>query len=165
ARDKVLKEQVLEVVCEHPAYGYRKIQREIKARGVRVNHKRLSRWEEDAEHGDLLLLGHREHPARRAGARAAPARCPVDRSRAPPEPRSHPRPGRGRGARVPAPRDDGPHHDPVVSEEGRPRRRAVPVRRGDLRRLRKLGSALDPQAPPETGEEPPFFVPGPHAEQ
>ncbi|HEU69032.1 MAG TPA: transposase, partial [Candidatus Acetothermia bacterium] len=41
ARDKVLKEQVLEVVCEHPAYGYRKIQREIKARGVRVNHKRL----------------------------------------------------------------------------------------------------------------------------
>ncbi|MFO8034599.1 MAG: hypothetical protein R6U88_05495, partial [Candidatus Bipolaricaulota bacterium] len=37
ARDKVLKEQVLEVVCEHPAYGYRKIQRELKeARGVRV---------------------------------------------------------------------------------------------------------------------------------
>ncbi len=43
ARDKELKTQVLEVVCDHPAYGYRKIQRELKASGVKVNHKRLRR--------------------------------------------------------------------------------------------------------------------------
>lgn len=42
--DKDLKAEVLSVVRDHPAYGYRRIQAELGARtGVPVNHKRLRR--------------------------------------------------------------------------------------------------------------------------
>ena len=42
--DAELKEKVLEVVEEHPAYGYRRIQAELAAHyGLKVNHKRLWR--------------------------------------------------------------------------------------------------------------------------
>lgn len=44
ACDQALKAQVLQVVGEHPAYGYRRIRPELKdSFGVRVNHKRLRR--------------------------------------------------------------------------------------------------------------------------
>lgn len=43
-RDRELKEQILEVVREHPGYGYRRILPEVNARRDRpVNHKRLRR--------------------------------------------------------------------------------------------------------------------------
>jgi len=39
-----LKGQILKVVEEHPAYGYRRIQAELEARhGIKVNRKRLRR--------------------------------------------------------------------------------------------------------------------------
>ena len=42
--DAELKEKVLEVVEEHPAYGYRRIQAELAAHhGLKVNHKKLRR--------------------------------------------------------------------------------------------------------------------------
>ncbi|MFZ2349305.1 MAG: DDE-type integrase/transposase/recombinase [Candidatus Bipolaricaulis anaerobius] len=44
AADEKLKAEVLSVVREHPAYGYRRIQVELRERtGERVNHKRLRR--------------------------------------------------------------------------------------------------------------------------
>ncbi|MFO8034945.1 MAG: DDE-type integrase/transposase/recombinase [Candidatus Bipolaricaulota bacterium] len=50
--------------CEHPAYGYRKIQRELKeAQGVRVNHKRLRRV---LRRWDLALPRRVKKPKRRA---------------------------------------------------------------------------------------------------
>lgn len=43
-KDEELKDRVLEVVEEHPAYGYRRIKVELEVRhGIRVNHKRLRR--------------------------------------------------------------------------------------------------------------------------
>jgi len=42
-RDRELKAEVLAVVEDHPAYGYRRIGVELRARGVRVNGKRLRR--------------------------------------------------------------------------------------------------------------------------
>jgi hypothetical protein len=43
-KDRDLKGQVLTVVQDHPAYGYRRIGVELRERtGVRVNHKRLRR--------------------------------------------------------------------------------------------------------------------------
>ena len=43
-KDEGLKEKVLEVVEEHPAYGYRRIQAELAAHhGLKVSHKRLRR--------------------------------------------------------------------------------------------------------------------------
>ena len=42
--DEELKAKVLQVVEEHPAYGYRRIKVELAAAwAVRVNHKRLRR--------------------------------------------------------------------------------------------------------------------------
>jgi len=42
--DEELKGQILKVVEEHPAYGYRRIKVELEARhGIKVNHKRLRR--------------------------------------------------------------------------------------------------------------------------
>ena len=44
SRDRKLKGQLFQVVREHPAYGYRRIQPELQASfGERVNHKRLRR--------------------------------------------------------------------------------------------------------------------------
>lgn len=49
AEEERLKAQVVEVVEEHPAYGYRRLLPELEARGEAVNHKRLRRllnaWE------------------------------------------------------------------------------------------------------------------------
>jgi putative transposase len=43
-QDEELKEKVLQVVEDHPAYGYRRIKVELEARhGIKVNHKRLRR--------------------------------------------------------------------------------------------------------------------------
>ncbi len=42
--DEDLKEKVSQIIKEHPAYGYRRIQVELRVRyGLRVNHKRLRR--------------------------------------------------------------------------------------------------------------------------
>jgi putative transposase len=44
AKDEALKERIVSVIEEHPAYGYRRIGRELEERdGERVNHKRLRR--------------------------------------------------------------------------------------------------------------------------
>lgn len=39
--EKKLKQKVLEVIEEHPAYGYRRLIPEMKKKGVIINHKRL----------------------------------------------------------------------------------------------------------------------------
>jgi putative transposase len=43
AKDEALKERIVSVIEEHPAYGYRRIYEELKCAGERVNHKRLRR--------------------------------------------------------------------------------------------------------------------------
>ena len=65
--DAELKEKVLEVVEEHPAYGYRRIQAELAAHhGLKVNHKKLrrllSKWD--------LALRRKVAKPRPSGARA-----------------------------------------------------------------------------------------------
>ena len=52
AKDEALKERIVSVIEEHPAYGYRRIGRELEERdGERVNHKRLRRVLKDFELG------------------------------------------------------------------------------------------------------------------
>lgn len=43
AEEQRLKREVVEVVEEHPAYGYRRLLPELEARGEALNHKRLRR--------------------------------------------------------------------------------------------------------------------------
>lgn len=43
AEEERLKVQVVEVVEDHPAYGYRRLLPELHARGEEINHKRLRR--------------------------------------------------------------------------------------------------------------------------
>ncbi len=43
AEEARLKEQVIEVVEDHPAYGYRRLLPELWSRGEQINHKRLRR--------------------------------------------------------------------------------------------------------------------------
>ena len=43
AKDEALKERIVSVIEEHPAYGYRRIYQELRCAGERVNHKRLRR--------------------------------------------------------------------------------------------------------------------------
>jgi putative transposase len=43
AEEARLKEQVIDVVEDHPAYGYRRLLPELHARGEQINHKRLRR--------------------------------------------------------------------------------------------------------------------------
>ena len=41
--DEALKGRIVSVIEEHPAYGYRRIQQELRCAGERINHKRLRR--------------------------------------------------------------------------------------------------------------------------
>ena len=60
--DGTLREELAEAARAKPRFGYRRLQLELRARGVKVNHKRLYRVYREA--GLCLKRKKRKHCAR-----------------------------------------------------------------------------------------------------